>query len=472
MAQDLLRRIPGLEMDRSGKLSFNGRPVSKILVDGKVYFGEDGIVALANISSDMIDRIQIAADSLTNHLSNETLKNQILNLKLKAGNKYFGNGVFLAGTDKRYDGTTFGSVMRVKDRVSMYAGRNNINKTGSGSSVFTIVSRGLGITENTFAGIDFGLKIDTFNELAGSYQFNHPNTVRDLIKERRQNILSGGLLITQSLAEGENKSSNHMATVKLLRSSNGSRPVFSSTLGWNNLESSIQNTASTKDEQGNLLNSLASTYLSKGSNNNWTNEISYSKETQNWNINGNLIYMQINQNLTDYNEGIMIFYKNNAVDSQQRFRQQIETANRTEKWRVNFGVTKKMGKYFSLALNNTLGVQFGSANRITRNMDTSGLAEKIDTTFSNQFRFRNLNSTSTFSFIYKKAGWYLKPGMTLLQNYQLQKDLSRKTNIHNSHLNLVPSCDVSKLVNQSIFSLTYSANITLPTLEQLQPVQD
>jgi hypothetical protein len=64
VAADLVRRIPGMELDRSGRITYNGRPVTKILVDGRPYFGEDGAIALANLPADMIEKIQLSGDSL------------------------------------------------------------------------------------------------------------------------------------------------------------------------------------------------------------------------------------------------------------------------------------------------------------------------------------------------------------------------------------------------------------------------
>jgi hypothetical protein len=64
VAADLVRRIPGMELDRSGRITYNGRPVTKILVDGRPYFGEDGAIALANLPVDMIEKVQLSGDSL------------------------------------------------------------------------------------------------------------------------------------------------------------------------------------------------------------------------------------------------------------------------------------------------------------------------------------------------------------------------------------------------------------------------
>src|SRR5258708_2193069 len=60
MAEDLIQRIPGLTVNADGKMFFNGRPISTILVDGRPLFSPDGNIALKNIPVDLIDKIQLA----------------------------------------------------------------------------------------------------------------------------------------------------------------------------------------------------------------------------------------------------------------------------------------------------------------------------------------------------------------------------------------------------------------------------
>lgn len=470
MAQDMLKRIPGLEIDRNGKLTFNGRPVNKILVDGKVLFGEDGAVALSNISNEMVDKFQFANDSLANQQT-ESSQSQVLNLKLKAGNKYFGNGIFSAGTDKRHEGAGFGSVSRKKDRLSIYGGKNNINKTGSAGSSVTIVNSGSGITENIFSGLDYGLKLNGTKDISGTYQFNQPHTVKELIKERRQNILPGAQLITQSLSEGENESSNHKLAVKILRLE-APRPLFSSALDWTNSQNTSYNIAFAKDGQGNLLNRAENTYQSKATIRNWATEMGYYKKFQNWSISGNLTYTQAKQDLVDGNEGTTVFYKNNLIDSQYLFRQQIKAVNRTDVLNANFWITKKSGKYVSFRVRNKFALQWGSATRITWNLDSLGGLPTKDTNYSNDFRSCAFSNHSSFSVIYQKNGWKLMPGITLVQSDQEQKDFNRQTTIRKNAKNLVPQLDISSVANQKYYSLSYAVYVVLPALEQLQPVQE
>ncbi|MDE6225176.1 MAG: carboxypeptidase-like regulatory domain-containing protein, partial [Muribaculaceae bacterium] len=57
--EDLLKRLPGVEVDSDGKITSNGKEVTKILVDGKEFFSDDPKVASKNLPVNMIDKLQV-----------------------------------------------------------------------------------------------------------------------------------------------------------------------------------------------------------------------------------------------------------------------------------------------------------------------------------------------------------------------------------------------------------------------------
>lgn len=59
VVEDLLKRLPGVEVDSEGKITANGKSVSKILIDGKEFFSDDPKVASKNLPVDMVDKLQV-----------------------------------------------------------------------------------------------------------------------------------------------------------------------------------------------------------------------------------------------------------------------------------------------------------------------------------------------------------------------------------------------------------------------------
>jgi len=91
VVEDLLKKLPGLEVDRDGKIKVHGRSVDKVLVDGDEFFGKDPTMATKNLGADAIETIEIYEKVDEDNLGSDE-KIQILDLKLKEDAKkgYFG----------------------------------------------------------------------------------------------------------------------------------------------------------------------------------------------------------------------------------------------------------------------------------------------------------------------------------------------------------------------------------------------
>lgn len=105
--EDLIKRLPGVEVDEEGKIRVNGKEVNKILVNGKPFFGNDPKIATKNLTKEIVDKIQVTT---TKSESEEftgkqgTSEEQTINIELKEDqNKgFFGRATVSGGTDERY----------------------------------------------------------------------------------------------------------------------------------------------------------------------------------------------------------------------------------------------------------------------------------------------------------------------------------------------------------------------------------
>ena len=57
--EELMKKLPGVEVDNDGNITINGKPVSRILVNGEEFFGNDPLIATKNLPRDIIDKIQV-----------------------------------------------------------------------------------------------------------------------------------------------------------------------------------------------------------------------------------------------------------------------------------------------------------------------------------------------------------------------------------------------------------------------------
>ena len=132
--EDLLRKLPGVQINMDGSIAVNGRQVSKILIDGKQFFGEETRVATRNLDAGWIDKIQVYDDRDNDPDGKLTVNqlNKIVNLKLKSFVKKSVLGKIYAGggTRDRYEIGGIASTFRDTLQLSAFGLSNNLNKTG------------------------------------------------------------------------------------------------------------------------------------------------------------------------------------------------------------------------------------------------------------------------------------------------------------------------------------------------------
>ncbi|RZL11084.1 MAG: TonB-dependent receptor, partial [Pedobacter sp.] len=135
--EELLRLLPGVQVNNNGEILVNGRGTSRILIDGKEFFGTNQLIALKNLDAEMIDKIQVYLDRENDpdKRVNEINLQNVINLKLKSAVKKSTIGRFAGGlgTRDRYQASGILSSFRDTLQFSVMGNANNLNSTGFSS---------------------------------------------------------------------------------------------------------------------------------------------------------------------------------------------------------------------------------------------------------------------------------------------------------------------------------------------------
>jgi hypothetical protein len=169
--EDVLKKLPGVEVNADGEVEVEGKKVTKLMVEGKDFFDGDTKLGVKNIPADAIDKIQV----LRNYNENSILKgvennqdNVAMNIKLKSGKKNFWFGDVTAGVGlndtKRYIVNPKLFYYNPKYSINLITNFNNIgelpltiqdyfkltggfrNMMAKGGSSFNVSSNDLGIS--------------------------------------------------------------------------------------------------------------------------------------------------------------------------------------------------------------------------------------------------------------------------------------------------------------------------------------
>jgi hypothetical protein len=135
--EDLLKQLPGIEVDKDGKITAQGQKVNKVLVDGEEFFGDDPTLVTKNIRGDMVDKVQVydkKSDQAAFTGIDDGVKDKTINIKLKDGKKngYFGKVDAGQATDGYTQSQAMFNAFKAKKKFSVYGTVGNTGQTGLG----------------------------------------------------------------------------------------------------------------------------------------------------------------------------------------------------------------------------------------------------------------------------------------------------------------------------------------------------
>ena|SRR5688572_6731692 len=234
--EDVLKKIPGIQVQKDGTIKAMGEQVQKVYVDGKEFFGNDPKVATKNLTADMVDQIQVFDDmSEQSRFTkiDDGSRTKSINIKLKKDKRKgdFGRAIAGVGTNSRYEGNFAYNHFRGDKRISLVGSANNTNKLSytfndfassqNGSSQFSnggATGSGMvnasggasgGISRPLTAGINFN---DTWSpkiDFRGSYFYSNNSNILEQNKFRRNSFPGDSASETSSFGNILNNNRSH-----------------------------------------------------------------------------------------------------------------------------------------------------------------------------------------------------------------------------------------------------------------------
>ena len=180
VVEDLLKRPPGVEVDSEGKITANGKEVSKILLNGKEFFADDPKVASKNLPVDMIDKLQVVdrkSDLARITGVDDGEEETVINLTVKKGmeNGWVGNVEAGYGTDSRYKGSFLVNRFWNGNQFSIMGGGNNVNDpafTDGNGGRFRRFGNSNGITSSKALGMNFNVGKEEIFRVGGNVLYS------------------------------------------------------------------------------------------------------------------------------------------------------------------------------------------------------------------------------------------------------------------------------------------------------------
>ena len=218
--EELVKKLPGAEVDESGKITINGKEITKIMVDGKEFFADDPNVAMKNLPVNIIDKVraydkQSDMAKMTGIDDGEEETVLDLSVKPELNKGWIGNVDLAAGTEDRYSGKMMVNRLVGGNQFTVIGSANNVNDAGfpGGGGGFRGGSQN-GLNATKMIGFNYAVTTEKL-ESGGSVNFNY----KDADVRSKQNsetfVSSQSSSFKNAIDASRNKSTNLKADFRL-----------------------------------------------------------------------------------------------------------------------------------------------------------------------------------------------------------------------------------------------------------------
>ena len=221
MLEELVKKLPGAEIDDDGNVKINGKEVKKIMVDGKEFFGGDVKTGLKNLPVNMIDKLKTydkKSDLARITGIDDGEEETVLDLKVKKGMKqgWFGNASAAAGTEDRYASNLMLNRFIDNSQFTLIGSANNVNDQGfSGGGRGGQFRNNNGLTATKNLGANFATQTEKL-EMGGSARYNYRDRDAASMNYSERFLQGGdGSSFSNSNSKSRNKNTSFNADFRL-----------------------------------------------------------------------------------------------------------------------------------------------------------------------------------------------------------------------------------------------------------------
>jgi hypothetical protein len=509
--EELLKQLPGIQVDRNGKITAQGETVKKVLVDGEEFFGDDPTLVTQNLRADMVDKVQVydkKSDQAAFTGIDDGERNKTINLQLKEDKKkgYFGKLEAGAGTNGFYNNQAMFNLFKKKLKFSGYGILSNIGTIG------------LNWQDNDSYGQSFASSVD-YDETSGYFSFNGNGD--DLESWNGQYNAQGLPTVKTAGLHFNNKWNQDKQSVNLnykildldVTGKNESRSQYllPDTLYYNNQTESFHNhilrnkasgiyefnldsssslkinvdankdhkttqsnfTSEYRAEDSSLVNrnnrNVGTTGDEEKLNTNllWRKKFHRKGRTLSFNFREN--YKQ--NNSTGYLYSDTRFFGRDSLNADQLTDQYKTFLNKTLTLDSRLAYTEPLSEISSIAVNYGISGGNSQSYRNSFNKSTGGKYDALDSGYSNSYHFSLLSQKTGLLYNFTGRKLRFNVGADVGFTGFDQKNMDNGTTLHRHFVNWYPQSRISyKFAQEKSLFFRYSGNTQQPGIEQLQPL--
>ncbi len=491
--EDLLKKMPGVEVSGDGKITVNGKEIKKVMVDGKEFFSDDPAIASKNLPAKMIDKLQVLdkkSDMAQMTGFDDGEEETVINLTVKPGMKqgWFGNAYAGYGSEDRYEGNAMLNRFMGNDQITLMGGANNTNNMGFSDLASTMFSgmggrgggggAGSGITSSGNAGLNFSKEFTPTLTLGGNTRYSRSDN-EAWGKSERRNVLPGdSSSYDSSEANSRTRSDNFGVDFRLEWNPDTlTRLIFRPNFSFSHSVSDSWSDETTLDNVRDTVNTNRTSNHSASDGYNLKANLDFSRKL---NSAGRVFSMTLaggssHSRSDGANRSDIVFFqtdagRNDAIDQRSRYE------NNGFNYRIYLSWVEPLGNNNFLQATYSISQRKQEALKYVYAPDADGIYNVLDTAYSQSYRNNFINQRASLSFRSRRdkfnytIGLNLDPSYTSSENFVGDTTLSK---LSRTVVNLSPMIRFNYLFDKRTnLQVHYSGRTSQPSMTQLQPVAD
>ncbi|MBL7738378.1 MAG: TonB-dependent receptor [Chitinophagaceae bacterium] len=514
--EQLLKKLPGVKVEKDGTVKAQGEKVSRVLVDGKEFFGNDPKIATKNLPADAVDKVQVydrQSDQAQLTGFEDGNYEKTINLKLKKDKKkgVFGKVSTGGGDKERYEGRfnvnsfkgarqmsaigmgnntnaegfSFMDILNFTGELARMqrgsgGGNININISGDDAAAMGLGGRNAGINTAWGGGINYNNIIGNKLDMQSNYFYNrfNPNIERHI---NRQNFLPGATNYYNQNSWSDNLNNSHRFNLNTLYQIDSMHSLrINPSLSYQKTRNQSSSDFQTLSDAGAMINEGKSNNLSETEGFNFRNDLMFRKK---FNRRGRTLSLslQTSMNESDGNgrlNSVTDFYdaSSGSISRRDTIRQQRENSGSLFSYNARAVYTEPVLK------RSLLEFSIGKSNSINRSdlvtydyNNQSGKYDELNAVQTNDFENTYGFTNAGIRMRTQKKKYSYAIGLNWQQAELEGKIISgaKDSVISKTFRNLLPNARFQYNFSRfKSFALSYTANTNQPNVSQLQPVPD
>jgi hypothetical protein len=489
MLEDLVKKIPGVEVSSEGKITHNGKEIKKILVDGKEFFSDDPAVAMKNLPANMVNKVK-AYDKKSDMSKYTGIDDgddeSVLDLSVKKEMKsgVIGNVLGGLGNKKRYEGKVMLSRFRDTTSATVIGSANNTNSRGfsefgdAGGGMGN-ANAGSGITASKQFGANYGMDNDKVR-IEGNVEYGHTNTNAER-KASTETFLGNNSTFGNSTDNSLRIRNDARFDMHLiLKPDTMTNIVIMPTVSFSKTNSQTSSTSQSASASDFAKSSMINSYSNKGDGKDRNVSLQgrfmlfrrLNSKGRNVMIGANLGYSDTNTDNDSYSN--MAFYRNDSTSVLNRY---TDRNSDSKSWGITASYTEPVFSKHYLQLR----YDFSHSRSMSESLVYNNLGDYLDhsnISYSDSLSSKLTNYYNRHSFDLSLRGIYTKMmysiGISLTPQISKSKTdipLSRASTLKQNVLNYAPSVMFRYMFNKQHFLMfRYRGHSSAPNVQDLQEI--